>query len=430
MAALDEIQSADPNPHFPSLTIIPTPNQHPPPWGTLTGIRPAKVAEKLLIKSNNTDSVIDELINKYQVMPDRAALCVETAQTTLRIKKTLKPRDVALYVGIPFCPTRCAYCSFVSNSVEKSFKLIDPFVDTLKQEIKTIAELVKELGLNIISVYIGGGTPTALHDSALETIMTTLARSFDFSGLREYTVEAGRPDTITKENLEVMTRLGAKRICINPQSMSPEVLSAIGRKHSPEDVNKAVKLVRQTGAALNMDIIAGLPNDTLEGFQKTFDTVLGFAPENITVHTLSLKKGSRLMLEKTDAPKGEKPDITAPAEPLAELCGNVGEMLDHASKRLRESEYSPYYVYRQKYISGGFENTGWCKPGYEGIYNICMMEELCTVLAVGGGGVTKLVTTDGRIERVFNAKYPQEYINMAEKMKENVGRIRENAISI
>ena len=400
------------------------------PWGTLTGIRPAKVAEKLLIKGNNKKSVKDTLIGKYQVTPDRAALCIETALTTLRIKETLTPKDIALYIGIPFCPTRCAYCSFVSNSVEKSFDLIGQYVDILIKEIEVLSEMAEELGLRIISVYIGGGTPTALPDQALEKVMTVLSRSFDFSTLREYTVEAGRPDTITENNLKIMTALGAKRICINPQSMSADILSVIGRKHSPEDIFDAVKKVKQTGVALNMDIIAGLPYDTLDGFRRTLDTVLDFSPENITVHTLSLKKGSRLMLEKTDAPKGEKVNITQPAEPLEALCGNVGEMLEYASIRLREHTFSPYYVYRQKYISGGFENTGWCQPGHEGIYNICMMEELCSVFAAGGGGVTKIVTKDGRIERVFNAKYPLEYIKMTDKMKENVGRVREYAVSI
>ncbi|MCL2663069.1 MAG: coproporphyrinogen dehydrogenase HemZ [Oscillospiraceae bacterium] len=385
-----------------------------PPWGTLTGIRPAKVAEKLLVKGNSEQTVIETLIKKYHVTSDRAALCVETAQAAIRCRSTLAPKDVALYVGIPFCPTRCAYCSFVSNSVERSNNLIEPFVETLLQEIKSIAQQTKELGLRIISVYIGGGTPTSLPEEALELIMSALLQEFDFSGLREYTVEAGRPDTITAKNLEIMTRLGAKRICINPQSMSPEVLTAIGRKHSSEDVFKAARLVRRTDASLNMDIIAGLPCDTLDGFKKTLDSVIEFSPENITVHTLSLKKGSRIMLENTIIPSG----------------ANVGEMLGYASHQLRESKYAPYYIYRQKYISGGFENTGWSKPGYEGIYNSCMMDELCTVLAVGGGGVTKLVTSDGRIERVFNAKYPLEYINMTEKMKEKTGRVREYAISI
>ena len=384
------------------------------PWGTLTGIRPAKVAEKLLISGKSEQSVIENLINNYFVLPGKAALCVETAQAALAFKETLKPRDIALYVGIPFCPTRCAYCSFVSNSVERSFNMIEPFKDTLLQEIETMSGLVGELGLRIISVYIGGGTPTSLPEPVLEAVLSALEKSFDFSHLREYTVEAGRPDTVTEQKLEIITRFGARRICVNPQSMSADILSAIGRNHSPGDVNDAVRLVRQTEASLNMDIIAGLPCDTPSGFRDTLDCILEFEPESITVHTLSLKKGSRIMLESTDIPDGPE----------------VGEMLDYASKRLRESGFAPYYVYRQKYISGGFENTGWSKPGYEGIYNICMMEELCTVLALGGGGVTKLVTTDGRIERIFNAKYPREYIMMTEKMKDKVGRIRENAVSI
>jgi len=196
--------------------------------------------------------------------------------------------------------------------------------------------------------------------------------------------------------------------------MNSEVLSAIGRSHSPKDVHKAVVLVRQTKAALNMDIIAGLPCDNVEGFKNTLDSVLDFNPESVTVHTLSLKKGSRIMLEGTPIPSG----------------ADVGGMLEYASQRLRGNGYDPYYIYRQKYISGGFENTGWCRKGHEGIYNICMMEELCTVLALGGGGVTKLVTTDGRIERIFNAKYPREYILMTEKMKDKIGRVRENAVSI
>jgi len=385
-----------------------------PVWGTLTGIRPTKVAEKQLIKGKSASSVLKTLTQTYFVTPDRAALCVEIAQAALSFKKSLEKSDAALYVGIPFCPSRCAYCSFVSNSVERSFDLVDPFIETLLQEIKSVSDLAKEIGIRIISVYIGGGTPTALPPQALESVLTALSQSFDFSGLREYTVEAGRPDTITDEKMEVITRLGAKRICINPQSMSEKILSAIGRAHSPEDVYRAVDTVRKAGAVLNMDIIAGLPNDTPEGFSQTLDTVIDFEPENITVHTLSLKKGSRIMLEGTAIPSGT----------------DVGEMLDYASFKLRGHKYKPYYLYRQKYISGGFENIGWSLPGYEGVYNVCMMEEFCTVLALGGGGVTKLVTTDGRIERIFNAKFPREYIMMTEKIKEKTGRIRENAVSL
>jgi len=399
------------------------------PWGTLTGIRPTKVAEKLFTSGETKRSVTDTLIQTYRVSPGRADLCTEAAQTALSFKNSLTPRDVVLYIGIPFCPTRCAYCSFVSNSVERSRNLIEPFIEVLLQEIEEIAGIADEYGLRIISVYIGGGTPTSLPDAALEKVMSALERAFDHSHLREYTIEAGRPDTITESKLKIITGTGTKRICINPQTMSDEVLSAIGRCHSSEDVYNAVKLVRQTGAVLNMDIIAGLPHDTLGSFQKTLDTVVGFKPENITVHTLSLKKGSRLMLEKTDTQSAENRYII-PEAPLEALCENVGEMLDYSSRNLREHGYAPYYIYRQKYISGGFENTGWSRPGHEGVYNICMMEELCTVLALGGGGVTKIVTSGGRIERIFNAKYPLEYITMTEKIKDKVGRLREYAVSI
>jgi len=378
-------------------------------WGSLTGIRPAKVAAKLLSDGKSADLAVETLVQKYNVSPDRAELCVQTARKALALKSTLTTCDVALYVGIPFCPTRCAYCSFVSNNVERSFTLIEPFMDTLLEDIKNTAKVANELGLRIITVYFGGGTPTVLPVESLESIMQAIEEAFDLSDIREYTIEAGRPDTITEDKLEVMIRLGSKRICINPQSMSGEVLTAIGREHTPEDVNHAVGLVKRAGAWLNMDVIAGLPRDTVDGFCKTLDTVLDFKPENITVHTLALKKGSRIMLDGTEIPSG----------------ADVGNMLDYASHRLRGSGYEPYYTYRQKYISGGFENTGYGLPGCDGIYNICMMEELCTVLAVGGGGVTKLVSNDGRIERVFNAKYPREYIMMTDKMEGKVEKIRE-----
>jgi len=231
--------------------------------------------------------------------------------------------------------------------------------------------------------------------------MRSIKNSFDLSFIREYTVEAGRPDTIDEEKAGIILSMGADRVCVNPQSMSGDVLSAIGRRHTPGDVRDAAGLVKKSGAALNMDVIAGLPGDTPDGFRSTLDAVLDLQPENITVHTLSLKKGSRIMLEDTKIPNGEA----------------VGAMLGFAADRLSKQGFKPYYLYRQKFTSGGFENTGWSLPGHEGIYNICMMEELCTVLALGGGGVTKLVSGD-KIQRVFNAKYPREYILRAEKTGE------------
>jgi len=388
-----------------------------PVWGSLTGIRPAKLASAALESGASEKSASNMLSREYYVSKERADMCVRAAGAALDLKKKIKPGDVALYVGIPFCPTRCAYCSFVSNSVEKSHGLIEPFVEVLLREIRAMSDLVSELGLRVITVYIGGGTPTALPDAALESVMATLQSSFDFSGAGEYTVEAGRPDTITPNKLGIISKYGAGRVSVNPQSMSGHVLSAIGRRHTPEDVLNAVHFVRQNKMALNMDIISGLPRDDPEGFGSTLDAVLGLNPENITVHTLSLKKGSRIMLEGTELPDG----------------ADVAAMLGYASRKLSGGGYRPYYLYRQKFTSGGFENTGWSLPGYEGVYNICMMEELCTVLALGGGGVTKIVSPGGKIERIFNAKYPREYIIRADRITEKAGKIKEeiqNAISI
>ena len=378
-----------------------------PVWGSLTGIRPAHIAAASLNEGNSADSVIKKMTREYYVSPERAKMCVRAGAESLALRSTLLPGDIALYVGIPFCPTRCTYCSFVSNSVEKSFGLIEPFVSVLLSEIEMAAETIRTLGLRVTSVYFGGGTPTSLPSVSLEAILSAMQSLFDFSHVREYTFEAGRPDTISEEKLDIIRRYGASRICVNPQSMSDNVLSAIGRKHTARDVIDAAHLVRKSGAAVNMDLIAGLPGDTPDSFRNTVDTVLDLSPEGVTIHTLSLKKGSKIMLEGTKIPDGT----------------DVRLMLDYASQRLTESGLFPYYLYRQKFTSGGFENTGWCLPGHKGVYNICMMEELCTVIALGGGGATKLISADGRIERIFNAKYPREYILFENKLREKYDKI-------
>ncbi|MCL2366109.1 MAG: coproporphyrinogen dehydrogenase HemZ [Oscillospiraceae bacterium] len=372
----------------------------PPVWGSLTGIRPAQIAARMMKDGHSASFAINTLSNAYYVSPVRSKMCVAAANTAIDLKQTLTSKDIALYIGIPFCPTRCTYCSFVSNSVEKSFGMIHPFVQMLRTEIEMAARLTDEHGLRVTSVYIGGGTPTTLPEEALETMVADIHRLFDLRYVREYTFEAGRPETITPEKLSIMRKYGADRICVNPQSMSDEVLKAIGRKHSAQDVLDAVTLVKSSGAALNLDVIAGLPGDSFESFKNTMDTIVNLNPENITVHTLSLKKGTKITLEGTLLPSGE----------------DVGKMLDYAALRLNQSGFEPYYLYRQKFTSGGFENTGWCRPGHEGIYNVCMMEELCTVLALGGGGATKLVSKSGKLERIFNAKYPREYILLEDKL--------------
>ena len=375
-----------------------------PVWGALTGIRPGRLVTNMLAQGQSESQALRYMIRDQYVSPERAALCLDTAKASLRVNRSLLPGDICLYVGIPFCPTRCAYCSFVSNSVERSLSLVEPFLETLEQEIVHDAALVRQLGLRIVSVYFGGGTPTTLSAPQLDRLLGRLADAFDLSAVREYTVEAGRPDTITPEKLDVLRRRGVTRVSVNPQTMRDEVLAAIGRRHTAQDVVTAISMVRDAGIpSINMDLIAGLPADTPGGFCESLDRVLSFRPENVTVHTLALKKGSRITLEETPLP-----DETT-----------VGSMLDYATGTLSGAGLRPYYLYRQKYMSGGFENVGWSLPGYDSLYNICIMEELCTILSLGGGGSTKLVNAaEGRIERVFNPKYPREYIDGLEKIKE------------
>ncbi len=376
-----------------------------PVWGALTGIRPGKIATGLLERGFPDKKALKTMTNEYFVSPERGALCIDTAKAGILTKDALHEKDAALYIGIPFCPTRCNYCSFVSHSVEKSMKLIVPFLDALFCEIDALSEVVRDIGLNIISVYIGGGTPTTLTAAQLDSLMQRLASAFDLGNVREYTVEAGRPDTITADKLDALRNNGAARISINPQTMSDEVLRAIGRRHTAEDVVNAVHLARKAGFGfINMDLIAGLPSDSAQGFKRTLEAVLSFEPENITIHTLSLKKGTRITLENIALPNAD----------------TVAAMLDEAGSRLRGSGYVPYYLYRQKFMSGGFENVGWCRSGYMSLYNILIMEELATILALGGGGVTKLVNPKtGQIERIFNPKYPYEYIDNIDRVVEN-----------
>jgi oxygen-independent coproporphyrinogen-3 oxidase len=326
---------------------------------------------------------------------------MDTTRQTLKAMAGLDSRDICLYVGIPFCPTRCAYCSFVSQSVEKSIKLIEPFMQALRQEISATARQIKALGLRVVAIYMGGGTPTTLSAKQLDELCGWLEQDFDLSALREYTVEAGRPDTITVDKLKVLRCHGVDRLSVNPQTMDDGVLQLIGRKHTAADIISALESVRQVGGfAVNMDLIAGLPGDNLEQFRYTLDKVLALAPENITVHTLSLKKGSRITLEGSPIPDGQQ----------------VSAMLDLAGERLKAEGYSPYYLYRQKFMSGGFENVGWTKEGYVNLYNICIMEEICSVVAMGGGGSTKLIKAgDGRNIRLVAPKYPLEYIENIEK---------------
>ena len=375
-----------------------------PAWGSLAGVRPSKVAVSLLHEGKAPAAVLTELEEVYSVTPQRARLALEAAETGLRVQNDLKPNDISLYVGIPFCPTRCAYCSFVAQSVEKSFALVEPYLAALFDEIEQAGAMVRSLGLHIKSFYMGGGTPTTLAAEQMDRLLTRLERSFDFTSLAESTIEAGRPDTIDPEKLSVLRAHGVTRVSVNPQTMEDHVLAAIGRRHSAGDIRRAMREVMDAGFPhVNMDLIAGLPADTPEGFRRSLDEVLSMGADNITVHTLSLKKGSRITLEGSRIPGAEE----------------VAEMLDYADPTLRKNGFAPYYLYRQKYMSGSFENVGWTKPGGTGLYNIYIMEELHSILSLGAGGSTKMVG-GGQIRRAFNAKYPREYIDRPEKRRANL----------
>ena len=372
-----------------------------PPWGMLTGVRPDKPVTWALAEGKSPDQARAMLEDEYFVTRSRADLALETGAMALRASRRLVPKDIDLYVGIPFCPTRCAYCSFVSQSVERSFSLVPPYVDALIEEIKAGGRMVREQGLRVRAFYMGGGTPTSLTAEQMDRVLTAFEESFDILPCEEITVEAGRPDTITAEKLAVLKSHGVTRVSVNPQTMEDHVLRAIGRHHSAGDIEAAMELVDKFGFPhVNMDLIAGLPEDTPEGFRRSLDRCLSFGTDNVTVHTLALKKGSRILTEGLTIPGPEA----------------VSEMLDYAAPVLRQAGYAPYYLYRQKYMSGSFENVGWSKSGAECWYNIDIMSELCSILSFGAGGSTKMVEPGtNHIERVFNLKYPKEYTERPEK---------------
>lgn len=377
-----------------------------PPWGMLSGVRPVKLPVRAMEQGEPPILVEAMLWDLYRVSEPRRRLAMDCAQASLAVKHTLAPEEISLYVGIPFCPTRCAYCSFISAAATgENRKLIAPYLEALFREIDAAGRAVRQQGKRIRSVYLGGGTPTTLTAEELSALMARLRRAFSLSEGLEYTVEAGRPDTISEEKLAAILKEGGNRISVNPQSLSDEVLRAIGRAHRAEDVYTAYQLVRRADfQAVNMDLIAGLPQDTPAGFRDTLDKVIALAPENITVHTLARKRGSRLTEEGGDLPSAQA----------------VEQMLEYAGETLRAAGYRPYYLYRQKFMSGSFENVGWCLPGEESVYNICMMEELHSVLALGAGGVTKAVRPEqGQVKRLPNPKYPQEYIREIERICQN-----------
>lgn len=367
------------------------------PWGILYGVRPARLMHSTVDKYG-----IDEAIQKFlhdRVNIDKINLALSVMQKENEIIALSKRNSFSLYVSIPFCPSRCSYCSFVSHSIAKAKDLIEPYVQLLCKEIEIAGKTAKDLSLNLESIYFGGGTPTTLNENQLERILKAVEDNFDLSNLREYTVEAGRPDTVNRAKLDTLLCHNVSRISINPQTFSDEVLRNIGRKHTVKQTEDAYNLARQMGFNnINMDFIAGLSGDTYTSFKNSIDKVVDFAPQSITVHNLSLKSGAYLCTE------NEFFDLSS--------RNLTSDMIDYSFKTLTKNGYNPYYMYRQSKSLGNLENVGYSKPGFECLYNVFMMDETHTVIAVGAGAVTKLKNYDtSHISRIYNYKYPYEYIN-------------------
>lgn len=373
------------------------------PWGILTGVRPVKLLRKLAEESNE-EQAVKKFLNDFFVSNEKTALSRETEHNERKILELSRPESFSLYVGIPFCPSRCSYCSFVMASIERAEKLIEPYTKLLCEEIKRTAEIANKLGLRLETVYFGGGTPTTLSAEQLDTVLRTVNKCFDMSTCREFTVEAGRPDTIDIAKLFALKENKVDRISINPQTTNDEVLKTIGRKHTAQQFFDAFELARKCGFDnINTDLIAGLPTDTPESFKNSLDSIVRLNAECITVHTLCMKRASRLTTE------GVTLDL--------QQARDAREMLAYTQNILGQNEYIPYYMYRQSRMVGNLENVGWSKRGFESLYNVYVMDETHTILACGSGGVTKLKRNNpDYLERIFNFKYPYEYIDRFDEL--------------
>ena len=372
-----------------------------PAWGALAGVRPTKITTKHMLEGGTPKSADKLMKDIYYVTEDRRKLAVDCSISTVKAAGLLDPNDISLYVGIPFCPTRCTYCSFVSRTIGKKTELLNPYLNALLKEIEVTGNLLAQSGKHLRTIYIGGGTPTTLSSVQMVDLLDTIRGSFDLSRCIEFTVEGGRPDTLDAEKLRTIYEHGADRMSINPQTMEDHVLRACGRPHKAADVVRAYHEAVDAGfKAINMDLIAGLPKDDYDGFCRSLDAVAALDPANITVHTLALKKGADLFEKRESLPSAEE----------------VTRMVDYANETLRSLGYKPYYLYRQKYMSGSFENVGWSRDGLDCLYNIYMMEEVHTILSLGGGGMNKVNFPDGSLKRFHNPKFPEQYIEMLDEV--------------
>ena len=369
-----------------------------PDWGILTGVRPAKLFLRYCNEYGN-EYAENFFKTKFLVNDSKLELCKAAVKGEESIIALSQEKSFSLYLSIPFCPTRCSYCSFVSHAIEKAKDIIPQYVDLLCREIEITAKIAKNLDLRLETVYMGGGTPTTLSAEQLNKVLSTVNRCFDMSNVREFTVEAGRPDTIDADKLIAIKQNGVTRISVNPQTMNNSVLETIGRKHTAEDTIKAFELARKIGFDnINMDLIAGLPSDSVDGFKHTINEILKLDPESVTIHALSMKRASTLNTS------GKHDEIKAGAQ--------ASQMVEYSREILAQHKILPYYMYRQSKTVGNLENVGYAKLGFEGLYNVYIMDETHTILACGASAVTKLKDNSQKnIKRIFNFKYPYEYIS-------------------
>ena len=381
---------------------------HIPPWGILTGVRPAKVAGALLSSGRGILKTKKILRDEYMLNPQKASLAVNVANIERKITKKVPQNSCSLYISIPFCPTRCAYCSFVSYTTPRLLSMIGEYLDALVIDLEETFRTIKQLGMNISTIYIGGGTPTTLSSEQLQRLFSVITNHVDTNSLAEFTLEAGRPDTITEEKLAVAKKYGVTRISVNPQTLNDNILRDIGRRHTTEDFYRAYDIAVRSGIKdINVDLIAGLPGDDFKNFSETIDSIIDLAPSNITVHTFCVKKASDALRNNSDV--------------YSLSGGDAAKCISYSQLKTKFSGYKPYYMYRQKNTVGNLENVGFSIEGSEGLYNIYMMEEIQTIFAVGAGAVTKLVKhidhkdreAETIIKRLFKPKYPYEYLRDA-----------------
>ena len=381
-----------------------------PAWGALAGVRPTKISTRHMLEGGTAKSAEKLLKNTYFVTEKRQKLASDCSVSTVNAARKMDGNDISLYIGMPFCPTRCAYCSFVSRSIGKRTELLEPYLEALHREIAATGKLLANSPKRVRTIYIGGGTPTTLSSEQMAGLLDAVRDNFDLSRCLEFTVEGGRPDTLDATKLRTIRAHGADRMSINPQSMVDSVLKKSGRPHQAADVVQAYHWAVDAGFEdINMDLIAGLPGDDFDGFRYSLDTIADLDPANITVHTLALKNGADLFER-----KGELP-----------TAAEVTKMVDYSTETLRARSYKPYYLYRQKYMSGSFEKVGWSRDGRDCLYNIYMMEEMHTILSLGGGGMNKVNLPGGRLERFHNPKIPEQFIEMIDSVLEDKKKLFE-----